>query len=276
MSENTVIDDRSLFIKVVDWYVYGNFHISFAVFCFTLFHFLNYDVVPDWYYISFVGLGTFFIYTLHKLYGLRKVNKSLNHRRFIIATHYWNHLLIYFLIGGLAAAYCYFNLSHTEKLCIILPSILSLGYVVPLPLFGSRFRDLPFLKILLVGLSYSLLCSTIPLLNHSDIVLASVHAFCFIVGISLPFDIRDLSIDDVKTIPAAIGKNKATLLAMGLVGLSMVMSMVSLQLNLFIALVYLPTLILIYFGRSIKNDYFYSFALDGTMMFPLLAYLISY
>ena len=81
-------------------------------------------------------------------------------------------------------------------------------------------RDIPLLKIFIIAFYWTYLTIIIPVLVYnisfdSNLILNIIVRFLFVLAITIPFDIRDYSVDDSskKTIPQLIGLQKATILA---------------------------------------------------------------
>ncbi len=102
----------------------------------------------------------------------------------------------------------------------------------------------------------------------------------FIFAITLPFDIRDLSVDQsasLKTIPAVIGIKRTKIIAA--ISIFLMISLCSLLFKMdFYNRSYLTALfisaiisyILIYFSKKGKHDYYYTGLLDGMMLLQFL------
>jgi len=105
---------------------------------------------------------------------------------------------------------------------LVIPAILSLGYVLPFVKGNKRLRDFDYIKIFLVAIVWGVITVLMPILERTtDLTLSHLlillERMLFIFAITLPFDIRDLKIDahiDVKTIPSIIGIGKTKKLAL--------------------------------------------------------------
>ena len=108
----------------------------------------------------------------------------------------------------------------------------------------------------------------------------------FIFAITLPFDIRDLNVDnhgDVKTIPAVIGIEKTKKLGYGILVLCLALALCNHYLGLYdlkiligLSISYLTSAWLVSFSSTERHDYFYSALMDGTMIIQFLIVLGVY
>jgi 4-hydroxybenzoate polyprenyltransferase len=146
---------------------------------------------------------------------------------------------------------------------------------------GLRLRDLNWIKIFLIAIVWAYVTVILPILEVRAVqwadLLILLERMVFIFMITLPFDIRDLKVDDfnnVKTIPAVYGIPKT----MQLVLFSFLFSMLLVIINyaiipskpLYFALFGLSlsltsTYIFIRISIDKTDDYYFTGLLDGTM-----------
>lgn len=143
------------------------------------------------------------------------------------------------LVSGIVAslfalAVCTFNFFHLAKnqqAALVVLGLVSVVYALPLlpsPRGRIRLRDFGFTKPLVLGVSWGLVCTWLPLIVPSahylhfplpaqiDIV---IIANCItMIGICIPFDIKDITFDRATmaypTLPVWLGVRKALWLAM--------------------------------------------------------------
>lgn len=174
-------------------------------------------------YIAFIFFSTLFLYPLHRLIGLRltipvaysQAQKSVSKKPNIARASV--------IIGFLGTLFYAFHLS-VEVISFLMPlSLVAITYSLPLiptPNGWKRLRDIPGLKIYAISIVVTLTTSSIPLLIHKfdprDILLLGIQRFLFILAITIPFDVRDVRIDQkwaLRTIPIILGSKKALLLS---------------------------------------------------------------
>lgn len=236
--------------------------------------------------LGLVFFSTWVIYALHRLVSLSKVDKSLNITRFKVIGHYHKHIQLYSVAATVGLAICFFNLARTTQLALVLPAILSLGYVLPfLGKQKKRLRDIHFIKIFLIAVVWSYVTVLLPVLEHQLVfdwniggMLAERMLFIFII--TLPFDLRDWEIDqhnNVHTIPAVIGAKKTVWLGMVLLLIWLAITFDLYNNNIWSALFITAFLTSILLGLSPnqKKDYFFTGLVDGTMILQAaLVYLL--
>jgi 4-hydroxybenzoate polyprenyltransferase len=153
---------------------------------------------------------------------------------------------------------------------------------------GDRIRDLPYIKIFLIALFWTLITAYIPLTfadinaNFKDLFYLA-ERFLFILFITIPFDIRDKSDDQsvgLKTVVTAIGIRRIKSMGM-IIGIAGILSLFALFAYQHIPLQYFLSILICYLlatflflrsGPKISSDY-YSVLIDGLM---ILRYIFLY
>ena len=262
-------------MKALKFLVYSNIWISLGAGFLTLLTFkvfsINCDFNQHLYYSLFVFFCTLLSYNFQRVSRLKK-----------IATHSpnaWvvkNSIVAKSLIGisliGVITLVPIFDYPFTLLWLIIL-GVISFGYSY------GKFRDLPYIKILLIALSWGIACGIIPLLIIGDKSNGSMFSsfgwvFFYIVAITIPFDIRDIGIDEdsKKTIPQWIGLKKSKFIAYFSLVISMFFFIIyaSLTATLAIVLSYLVASYLIKKSFPSRKDMYFSFLVDGHIIFQFL------
>ena len=236
----------------------------------------------------FVGAATFFLYNLHKpvTYFLKK--QFIENQRFTRTKAFQGPLSILSILAGIYCMYYFFQLKITSQCVLILMAFLSLGYVLPILGNGRRLRDIPYLKIFLIAIVWSVITVGLPFfeLNNNTSTLRflrlCVERSCFIFALCIPFDIRDIDWDsrtNVKTIPLSIGVEKAKILA--IVALIVSLSMNYLGKNAIVAspthdfkliVVYTITAFMILKTHKNRSDYFFYVGVDGMILLQSLLF----
>lgn len=277
----------SYFQKLFNLVLYGNFFIAFcAVALLWQTELILYKSIKCNYLTIFVFSSTLFLYALHRIVGIQKVQAFSNKYRYSIINQYRSHILLYAILGGGLAAWFFFYLTATSQLFIILPAFLALGYV--LPFFGNerRLRDFDYLKIFLIAIVWAFITVLLPLIEQGanlfsyTVVLLLLERMLFIFAITLPFDIRDLKVDEsikVKTIPAMIGISKtkkiagfALFLAFVISSLLYVSALYSFPFLIALGISYSTTYLFVHRCDQTKHDYYFTAIMDGTMIIQFL------
>ncbi|MEQ8908273.1 MAG: UbiA family prenyltransferase [Vicingaceae bacterium] len=245
--------------------------------------------------INLKVLGFTFSATLFAYNFQRKIGES-HQANFLSKQDQWakgkKHLINFIILLSFTACFYFFSQIPKKSLwLILLLAILSLLYVLEIKSFPG-LRKLPFIKVFVVGFVWGgatvLFPSSVSHLGWNPfdwpIQLMTVSLATFVFGESLPFDIRDLRLDNrskLKTIPAKLGAKKTKLVAY----LALILSFL-LHLILFLTKM-LPLPFLISFGlatitafliisrASFKKDaLYYSLGLESVLLLPLLFLLI--
>jgi 4-hydroxybenzoate polyprenyltransferase len=266
--------------KFLHFYLYSSLHISIAV---TALIALTYYIAVqtiDPVYLGFCFFATLLMYNVHRLFGIRKIPDTLIDPRFEVIKGYESHLVFYGIIGILGTGLCYLFLRNEQQISLLLPIIISAGYALPLFTKKKRIRDFPFVKIFLIAVIWSWVSSWVPLLdsnfNNSEKMWLCLDRALFIFAITIPFDVRDLKVDEtthVKTIPGAIGVSRALQLAYISLLIAFFICFLLYKQNMYSTGMLVGTFIsysftgwLIHLTNQKRSDYFYSGILDGTMI----------
>lgn len=282
----------TLLLKILNFYIYSSLHIGIAAVAliYQTCHVVGLTI--NWYYASFVFCATVFIYCAHRTIGIQRMPDWLNEGRFAIIKEYKSHIQIYALLGLLGCAVLFFFLPFRVMVLLVLPSLFSVAYVLPIFKNKFRLRDFNYIKIFLIALVWAYITATIPMCFESSnleiltIIMISLERAVFVFAITIPFDIRDYEIDEesnVTTLAHKLGKEGAKKLSIVMIFAALLIDF-TLRSNGFIldthyfALLcfYVILIFIIIYGVKYKSDYLYSGILDGTMILsPLMVYFMS-
>lgn len=272
--------------KIIDLIFYSNLWIALcaAAMCAQTQFILTKQLELNW-LLGLVFFSTLFIYALHRIIGISKVSEFRNMERYAIIEKFKHHISFYALLSGIGVAVCFLKLSFTIQLSLIIPGLISIGYVLPFLSGKKRLRDLNHIKIFLIAIVWSWVTVFLPALelgqaNSEYIYLMILERAIFIFAITLPFDIRDLKVDShsqVKTIPAVIGVQKTMLLGTISLGIVFILCLLNwyfegYDLKILIGMLFsiASTWILLEQSSKIKHDYFFTGLVDGTMIFQFV------
>lgn len=282
----------TLLLKILNFYIYSSLHIGIAAVAliYQTCHVVGLTI--NWYYASFVFCATVFIYCAHRAIGIQRMPDWLNEGRFAIIKEYKSHIQIYALLGLLGCAVLFFFLPFRVMVLLVLPSLFSVAYVLPIFKNKFRLRDFNYIKIFLIALVWAYITATIPMCFESSnleiltIIMISLERAVFVFAITIPFDIRDYEIDEesnVTTLAHKLGKEGAKKLSIVMIFAALLIDF-TLRSNGFIldthyfALLcfYVILIFIIIYSVKYKSDYLYSGILDGTMILsPLMVYFMS-
>ena len=279
----------ALLRSFTDLLLYGNFWIAAGASAMAIVSL--YLTKGNWeadHSVGFLFFSTLLVYSLHRIVGLQKAKGVRMTERYKIIERYKQHIVLYAVLSVLGCLYFFFQMQIKTQLFIVGLGLVSIAYVLPV-FKGKRLRDFNFVKVFVVALTWSAICCLMPLVNAGHDIgwvhyLYFAENIFFVFAITLPFDIRDMKLDDfvgVKTLVISLGKPKSFLLvrfALGIafllsVGLSVEKGDMSYAISRFIIYLflffYVPRL------KEEMNDYYFSGVLDGTLILgPLLLILM--
>ncbi|MCB0547243.1 MAG: hypothetical protein KDD19_06605 [Phaeodactylibacter sp.] len=267
---------------IINFILYSNLWIALAALAMAAqTQFLLSGQVSPTPLLGFIFFATLLLYAAHRIVGLEKVQPFLEKGRFFVISRFQRHIIAYAAAAAVGAAFFFFQLSFHLQLAAVAPSLIALGYVLPLLSGRKRLRDLSYLKIFLIAIAWSWITVLLPALELGMgwsipmIVMLLERAF-FIFAITLPFDIRDLEVDafnEVKTLPALLGYRRTKMLALAcllamtaLAGLNHHVDAYSTGAFTGILVSGLAAFVLAYFSDKVENDYYFSGLIDGLMV----------
>jgi 4-hydroxybenzoate polyprenyltransferase len=236
---------------------------------------------------------TFFTYNSQRLFRLRK---KLLHPENISERLQWviknKALLTYFSVFfGMVGLSCTYFINPYSFIILLPMGGLSLFYVIPIIPFYSKsptLRDLPYLKIFIIGFVWSIAIVWLPIMDtHFEFVstnkfiIALIQNFLFVIAITLPFDIRDVKFDksnNLKTIPQLIGLKRAILLSVLLLLSSMLLlKLITISYNHFFGLMIgsVLTILIIAFTNEKRKELFFAGLIEGTVLILYSCVLIA-
>lgn len=276
--------------KLIDLVLYSNLWIALAALSLALqtqlllFGDLRWDPL-----FGFIFFATLCLYALHRLVGLSKVKPFREVGRFRIISRFQSHILIYAVVSGTGATWFFFLLPRQMQLASVLPSLISLGYVLPV-LGNKRLRDLHYVKIFLIAIAWSWITVGLVAANRNwaltlPAMVILLERAMFVFAITLPFDIRDLQVDaftQVETLPARLGIRRTKMLAaaillgmLGCVAWSYRLDVYRFPQAVALAISALCSYLLIHFSDRVKHDYYFTGLIDGMMVGQFVLVLIA-
>ena len=235
--------------------------------------------------IGLIFFATWFLYAIHRIVALQKVSPFKSEGRYLVISTFKSHIVIYAFIAAIGGAFCFFGVGFSVQLSLVIPAIISLGYVFPIVKGNLRLRDFNHIKIFLIAIVWAWVTVVLPALEWDEwgkwtTWLMVLERAIFIFAITLPFDIRDLKIDahtKVKTIPSVIGVKNTKLLAYFCLTAMFVLVIINTQLGFYtvenqiaLGISALSTAFFIRYSDKIEHDYFFTGLIDGTMLIQFL------
>jgi len=182
--------------------------------------------------------------------------------------HFFKILILNIVAGLICALLIIYN--HNEIRLMKWGIIVFLGLLYNSFFLDLYIRKIPLLKVFYVGLVWALVNCwlTLPEFNIPIFLIS----FLFITALVLPFDIRDMKVDTVKTFPALIGVQNTKYIAYILVFLSMMLAAQYLTFYSAVSffLAGIVTYIFIYFSENERDDAYFSFGVETCSALPFL------
>jgi hypothetical protein len=268
---------------IFKYLVYSNIWIAIGASCLSLNTYLLANKSPNVELILLVFFATLFTYNFQRILKLLfKINLHGERVKWIEK----NQIIIYILIILSAIVTTILSVTYLSKIWLVLlfSGIITVFYVVKIPgLNGKNLRDIPGIKIYTIALVWGLTSVIIPNLidNLFDLTLTValfISNFIFILAITIPFDIRDINLDDSskKTIPQLIGVKKSTYLSIILLLISQVLLAIywSKMTLAFVILTLILTPILLKSNENKPELYFSGLVDSSLLIYSLIIYLI--
>ena len=232
----------------------------------------------------FILCSTLSLYAVHRLTGMVKLKAFADKGRYAVISRFRNHIAIYAIISAIAGAWFYFQLDLKLQIHLALTGVISLGYVLPVLGTGKRLRDIHYLKIFLIAITWAWVTVVVPALSSIKswniwLTLLTLERVIFIFAITLPFDIRDFQIDvhtGVKTIPGYIGMVGTKKLSIVCLASALLLAALNLghiytwETFTGFLISILLTGVIIWKADKVRHDYYFTGLVDGTMVLQFL------
>ncbi|WP_241775062.1 hypothetical protein [Chryseobacterium sp. ERMR1:04] len=186
--------------------------------------------------------------------------------------HFFKILVLNAVAGIICAFLIIYN--HNEIRLVKWFIIVVLGLLYNSFFLDVYIRKIPLLKVFYVGLVWALVNCWLTL--HEFNLPIFLISFFFITALVLPFDIRDMKSDTVKTFPILIGVQKTKYIAYSLVFVSTILAIFYLDFNYSLAffLTSIITYLFIYFAENNRKDAYFSFGVETCSVLPFLFLVI--
>lgn len=188
-------------------------------------------------------------------------------------TKHFFKILILNVVAGVICAFLIIH-NHNEIRLVKWFIIVVLGLLYNSFFLDVYIRKIPFLKVFYVGLVWALVNCWLTL--HEFNLPIFLISFFFITALVLPFDIRDMKSDTVKTFPMIIGVQNTKYIAYLLVFVSSILAIFYLDFKYSFAffLTSIITYLFIYFAENNRKDAYFSFGVETCSVLPFLFLVI--
>lgn len=280
--------------KIINSFINSNIYISLAAVALTVEAQIQLGMKPQWHpYLFIIFFATLFEYNLHRLITVLTNKEALNSEK-----HRWVrenlaafYVLVIISVTGLGIV----ALLASKKVLITFAPIAVITLLYSIPVSSNRnhllrLREIPYLKIFLIGIVWSAATILLPIVqfdgsfDRTHVALLLTERFLFLFAITIPFDIRDREADrhdGLKTF-ASLGKEKAmtisyfSLSAFFLISVIHFLNRNEICMTLALSFSAISTFIFLWSPRIRKlPDYHYGI-LDGTMLLQGLLVVAFY
>jgi hypothetical protein len=267
--------------KTISALVYSNVWISTGATTFCWFYYLLTAVDVNYSVLAFLFFSTLLTYTYQRFVKIH--HKEMIHGPRMIWMQNNLQFVKIIMIAGIAGTIWFsLYLELMSYIILSLMAVISFLYAYKFNLMSRRtnLRDIPGVKIYLIGIVWSLACAILPHFESnfqsSNIGLISIGFFLFIVGITIPFDIRDVDLDETskKTIPQLMGTFPSKVLSIVILVVSYFMLHYPTYDNWNLAIPFSGAIILLLFSDKKRDELFFSFILDGLLIFVPCGYYL--
>ena len=279
--------------NILDFLINASVWVAIAVTALVGVTYFNLEVVISDSLLYFVFFGTIFGYNFIKYFekgqvdglkinrldfGAKKIFKQfekltiLEKRTFQLS-----------VISVLICVVLFFNLKIKTQLALIVPSVLTFCYAISLGY--KTLRNISGIKIYVVALVWAVISVLLPVLEseidfETDVWVLLLQRFVFVVVLILPFDIRDLSIDNkiLRTLPQNIGVRNTKLYGVLLLMLFLFLEFFKdelLDVNLIVMpFIFLIALLFLVLSKEKQSKYYSSFFVEGISVLWLILLLV--
>ncbi|MDG1914298.1 MAG: hypothetical protein P8I55_06880 [Crocinitomix sp.] len=264
----------NLLYRLISFLAYSNSWIGLGAAAFLWQYYLIYDLECNWQLIGFAFFATVLTYTFQRYYKIISDGKTAG-RRMLWMKENPNLIKGIMITSGLGCLPLLWGLSWSSYLLLFGCGLLSLFYVIKIPGKISRnLRDIPSLKIFLIGLVWAATSTLLPYLNQpAETVevpwLFFIADFIFVAAITIPFDIRDIILDETekKTIPQLLGERNSLWVASFMLVLNYALLLLTADQFLAFTLTALSlSIIFVRASSSDTGDIYFSFFIDGLLI----------
>ncbi|MFL5765242.1 MAG: hypothetical protein ACJ77K_14965 [Bacteroidia bacterium] len=277
--------------RIIDLLLFGNIYVALGAVCLYLSTVCQAGLFGQHYcaYSALVFFSTLFIYNFQRIFYRPQEDISLHsvRRKWIFENQLTIKVITFIAAAGASVSFFYNDFKIIYYFSPLL--VLSLAYFLPF----VKLRKSPWFKLLTLTLVWTMVTAVVPVLmsHHTNPVFIRfdiLHIFVrfvFMIGICLPFDIRDMEIDradNVSTIPLVMGERGTRSLAIVFMLLYIVLLSAEYFAGMFNLLLFIPLMIsavintgFVIAATSKKSEYFFVAGLDGTMILQYIMILLA-
>lgn len=278
---------KKLLQPVFDFLLFSNVFMALCAVAQGLVTFYLIGSKPDFRVVWLLFTATLGVYNFSLLITKPKESLQSSYPRVQWFLKHYNIMITLTIVALMSLIPLFFLISMESRILMVFLSILSFFYSIPVFTLGDQkfgLRNIPGLKQFLITLVWTMSTVLLPILEAQEHHLSSIsmrdttilvaERFLFIAALTIPFDIRDLFQDQksgLKTMPVVWGEKKAYLFCLGLL-ICYVLLLLLFRNNGFNPDFWALTITvalaawLIFKSTWTKNEYYYSFFVDGILI----------
>ena len=274
-------------MKVLKWIIDSHIWIGLGSSALAIFSFKSIYSELDPLILAFLFTSTVFVYNFQTLikWSIRKTSTA---NRSFVKLKYLKALS---LISFLALIPLGFSLKIDKVSFLGIFVLISLLYAAQLKWSNKRktdLRSIPFIKIYLISIVWVGVSVAFPLyyvghpFGSNEYLLLAMFTLYFI-GITIPFDIRDIHYDQekMKTIPQSLGTRYARVLSILLLLIACILAYIlysqaflDLRLMRLAIFIFLLSIVLSFKTDHTRSNHFFTGLIDGTIVLFAFAYFL--
>jgi hypothetical protein len=184
-------------VQIIESIVYTNVFISIAAVCSHYVFASLQDQQITWLTATIIFIGTFLSYNLC-IFTLKNPQSPKflllwTHRR-LLKCLWWAGLVILTVL--------LYHFVHSTQQIFVLLHLALISFFYTIPPFKRSFRQIPYLKIFLVTYVWATMAVYFSKVSFAYTTLGLfIGQLCFVVAITLPFDLRDIDQDQQQGLP---------------------------------------------------------------------------
>ncbi|MEJ7692253.1 hypothetical protein [Daejeonella sp.] len=280
--------------QALDCLLFSNIFIALCAVAQGLVTYQLLDTEPEKHVLGLLFCSTLALYNFSMLLSRPAKPENSPFRRVRWIFSHYRLMITLTMIAVFSILPLIFFLNTSSRILLVSLALISVAYSLPIFSINDKhfgLRNIPGVKLFLIAAVWSLSCVLLPILELESSIEASVSMndsivliakrFLFIAAITVPFDIRDLFQDktnELKTIPVILGERKALLICQGMLLIYLVLLCLFTKgidgnfLGLMLTIILSGWLI--FKSKWQKNEYYYFFYLDGTMIVQFVMVLL--
>ena len=260
--------------RLLDFYINSSLHVALAVLSFCVLTTYELDLNSSIVLFSAVFCAVIVGYNFVKYFGLAKFYyRSL--------TTKLKYIQLVSALSILGLGYAFLQLQSTTQMLLFFLGLITFFYAIPMGLKTPKnLRSIGGVKIYIIAFVWAMTTVALPILesqlslNFEHWILIVQRTFIIIV-LMLPFEIRDLDLDQIylSTIPQKIGVRNTKIIGYALLGDALLLEFVKHQFdqNRFLIVVFLVVISILFLAKSTpkRSRYYTAFWVEAIPILTL-------